>query len=217
MNGDLGSALKENTAGNDARLDATAKSKMIFGIVSGMASVHARGILHRDLKPTNILLNEQFEPVIGDFQTAHSYANKNKLRKMLGTPFFIALDINRDEERRYDFSVDVYAFAVTLYHIFAEAKDFDDGLMPIMTFHQLWRRISQGARFNRKPQIPEYHWGVIVRCWVADPKARPTFQALLEEFHDSHEYILSGASRSAVLEYEDRVGSYFGVPDTWAA
>jgi serine/threonine protein kinase len=47
-------------------LTATKKSTIIFGIASGMAHLHSRGIVHCDLKPTTVLLNDQFEPVIGD-------------------------------------------------------------------------------------------------------------------------------------------------------
>jgi hypothetical protein len=66
----------------------------------------------------------------------------------------------------------------------------------------------------KKPEIPEYHWGVIARCWNQDPEARPTFQALLDEFHESHEYILPAADQISVLEYENQVGTSFGAPNT---
>jgi hypothetical protein len=70
----------------------------------------------------------------------------------------------------------------------------------------------RGQRYIRKPDIPKYHWEVIERCWAQDPKARPTFQALLEEFHNRHDYILPGADRSAVLQYENGVYSRVGAP-----
>jgi hypothetical protein len=71
----------------------------------------------------------------------------------------------------------------------------------------------EGSATVKRPEIPEYHWGVIVRCWQKDPKARLTFQTLLKEFHEDHEYILPGSDRSVVLEYEDQVGSDIGGPN----
>jgi serine/threonine protein kinase len=48
-------------------IDTTQKSKMVFGVASGMADLHSRAILHRDLKPDHIFLGDKFEPVIADF------------------------------------------------------------------------------------------------------------------------------------------------------
>jgi hypothetical protein len=101
------------------------------------------------------------------------------------------------EEDGYDFSIDVFAFAVTLYQIFADTIEFDDGKSSSRTPQALLIRASRGARFVKKPEIPQYHWGVIQRCWTSDPKAHPTFQKLLEEFHANHNYLLHGADRSA--------------------
>jgi hypothetical protein len=106
-----------------------------------------------------------------------------------------------------DFSADVYAFAVTLYSIFAEPKEMDDGNVSRRSIMIIMRAVCRGARFLRKPEIPEYHWGVITRCWAQDPKSRPTFEMLLDEFHNSHECILPEADRSAVLEYENLIYS----------
>jgi hypothetical protein len=74
------------------------------------------------------------------------------------------------------------------------------------------RRVIKGERFVRRPEIPEYYWSLIVRCWAQDPSLRPQFRELLEEFHDRHEYILSGADEGVVLEYENRLYSRFGPP-----
>jgi hypothetical protein len=213
LNGDLESALKKEWwAGNGVTLDPTTRSKIIFGIVSGMGSLHARGILHRNLRPQNVFLTEQFEPVIGGFHCSRPYDGGLNLTMGIGTPFFMAPETDADDT--YDFSVDVYSFAVTLYCIFTEPTTLDDGIGRISSSWAVRRGVWTGARFVKRPEIPEYHWGVIVRCWQQDRKKRPTFQALLKEFHESHEYILSGSDRSAVVEYENRVGSDVEGPNT---
>jgi serine/threonine protein kinase len=193
-------------------LDATAISKVIFGIVSGMASLHSRGVLHCDLKPNNVLLNERFEPIIHDFGLSRPYAGAVDLPNQIGSPLYMAPELN--EEDGYDFAIDVYAFAITLYQIFADATELDDGKPPSKSPQQHLLRALKGARFVKKPEIPEYHWGVITRCWAQDPKARPTFQELLDEFHGNHEYVLPGADQSVVLAYETQVGTSFGAPNS---
>jgi serine/threonine protein kinase len=210
-NGSLSEALDSERNKKTAILDATAKSKIIFGIVSGLASLHARGFLHRDLKPFNVLLNERFEPIVSGFALSRPYAGGIALRQQAGTPLYIAPEMWGKDN--YDFSIDVFSFAITLYQIFADLGTFDDG-KSAKSHGALHQRITEGARYARKPEIPDYHWGVIVRCWTQDPKGRPTFQQLLEEFHDNHGYILPGADQSAVLAYENQVWTSFGAPYT---
>jgi serine/threonine protein kinase len=192
-------------------LDATRKSKIIFGIVAGMAHVHARGVLHRDLKVENILLDDQFEPIIGDFGLSRSLDDGLNLTSPIGTPIYMAPELFSDDGA-YDFAVDVYAFAVTLYRLFAEAKVMDDQPSPPAGVQQLRKRVLQGARFVKAPAIPDPIWDVITRCWQADPKARPTFWQLLNEFRGGRVYALAGADQAAILEYESRVWGDFGPP-----
>jgi hypothetical protein len=111
----------------------------------------------------------------------------------------------------YDFAVDVYSFAVTLYSLFAEARVLDDHFRPFVS-QQLMMRVAKGTRFVKAPAIPDAIWGVITRCWHADPKARPTFWQLLNEFRGARVYALAGSDQAAILEYESRVWGDFGPP-----
>jgi serine/threonine protein kinase len=214
-NGTVFEALDRERKGNDVVLDATAKSKIIFGIVSAMASLHARGFLHHNLKPHNIFLDERFEPILGDFDCVRPFAGGGDRITSVEEVLYMAPEILRKDGDGYDFSIDVFSFAVTLYHIFADIGEFRNERPDQRQFAsmRLRKAIERGDRFVKKPEIPEYHWAVIVRCWAQDPKARPTFQELLNEFHDKHEYILPGADQSAVLAYENQVGTSFGAPN----
>jgi hypothetical protein len=124
----------------------------------------------------------------------------------------MAPELFNDENESYDFAVDVYAFAVTVYSILAKADALDDGKAPPRNPQQWLMRVMRGARFIKKAEITEVHWAVIEACWKHDPKQRPQFQELLNEFHRSHKYILPDADQSAVLEYEERVYSHFKSP-----
>jgi serine/threonine protein kinase len=212
-NGDLSAALKCERKGQAPQLNATQKSKVIFGVTAGMAFLHGRGILHHNLNPANILLNEQFEPVIHNFGVSRYFDGGLYLTEAIGTPSFLSPEMAYGDGT-YDFAVDVYSFAVTLYSIFADPQMLDDGGSNSPASLGLIMRVCDGARFVRVEEIPDAQWEVIHSCWAEDPKARPTFQSLLDSFRGGRRYVIEGSDRAAILEYEDRVYGQFGLPNT---
>jgi serine/threonine protein kinase len=208
-NGALSEVLKSERKAALA-FTATQKSVTIFGIVAAMAYCHAQGIVHRDLKPENVFMTADFEPVVADFGISRHCTGDARQTGNLGTPLFMAPELFGDAEA-YGFPVDVYAFAVTLYALFAAPVDFTDG-RPARNAQQVIVKVMRGVRFVRKPQIPDYHWGVITACWDTAPERRPTFWELLRRWRDTHEYVLDGADRAAVLAYEARVYRAVGPP-----
>jgi hypothetical protein len=66
----------------------------------------------------------------------------------------------------------------------------------------LMRRIGSGVRPVRRPEIPDYHWSLISRCWATDPALRPSFYDVLEEFIRTGEYVFPGSDMESVRAYE---------------
>lgn len=65
-NGSLKNLL-ENRVSNSNEFNDTKKLMLIYGIASGMAHVHSKNVIHQDLKPSNIYLNEYLLPKISNF------------------------------------------------------------------------------------------------------------------------------------------------------
>jgi hypothetical protein len=100
-------------------------------ICSGLAYLHSRGIIHRDVKPENVLINKVGEAKLADLGLAKnvggSASGSSTLGgKMLGTPSYMSPEQIRDA-RKVDFRTDVYAFGATLYRMVTGKPPFAKG------------------------------------------------------------------------------------------
>ncbi|WFD18916.1 non-specific serine/threonine protein kinase [Malassezia caprae] len=106
---------------NDARY-------IMRGVTEGLAALHACGVIHRDVKPANILLSEDGVPKISDFGCAYVRAEPGSaddlssdtdplLARTFGTPSFFAPELCRDASQGPPVTkaIDVWALGVTLY------------------------------------------------------------------------------------------------------
>ncbi|KAM6178127.1 rhodopsin kinase GRK1 [Rhynchocyon petersi] len=92
-------------------------------IISGLEHLHQRRIVYRDLKPENVLLDNDGNIRISDLGLAVELKDgENKTKGYAGTPGFMAPELLRSEE--YDSSVDYFALGVTLYEMIAARGPF---------------------------------------------------------------------------------------------
>ncbi|XP_074243493.1 rhodopsin kinase GRK1 [Saimiri boliviensis] len=92
-------------------------------IVCGLEHLHQRRIVYRDLKPENVLLDNDGNVRISDLGLAvELLEGQSKTKGYAGTPGFMAPELLRGEE--YDFSVDYFALGVTLYEMIAARGPF---------------------------------------------------------------------------------------------
>lgn len=90
-------------------------------VLKGLVFLHSNGVVHRDIKPDNILMtkNKKGELVvkIADFSLAEYYHSK-RLNTVCGTPGYMAPEMFCEEE--YDEKVDVYSLGVILYMLYVD-------------------------------------------------------------------------------------------------
>jgi len=136
-------------------------------ICSGLAAAHESGVVHRDLKPGNIMLcrtaNEGLRVVIMDFGLAGAVALDSNEG---GTPGYMAPELSKGE--RASFASDIYSLGVILYEIVTgrlpEQEASSDPSKP--------SRFAAPSRFNKRVS-PRWD-GVILSCVDASAALRPS-------------------------------------------
>jgi len=152
----------------------------------GMAFLHHCGMMHRDLKPDNLLVvtlepSEKVVVKLADFGTSREIAAKDmsETKKMtggVGTPIYMAPEVLDGDE--YSSSADVFSFAMVLYELFTATEPY---LTPQFTapWH-IAQFVTAGKRLEIPPSVPKHAADLIRHCWAHDPAKRPTFDICVE-------------------------------------
>ncbi len=109
-----GRPLTELTA--DERADTGRCVRLIAQVAGGLAEVHACGLLHRDIKPQNIILGDDGVPRLVDFGLAAAVASEG-LHEVAGSPPYMAPEQARGQGERIDARTDVYGLGAVLYYL----------------------------------------------------------------------------------------------------
>jgi serine/threonine protein kinase len=196
QNGSLDSVLKRVRSRSIPRFwDPTGIGIIICGIVLGMRFVHSQGFIHRDLKPLNILINENGEALIADFGTSRSESDDATLTGATGTVHYAAPEMYKDGGITN--KVDVFSFGLILYEILVGRAVFRSSKPPL----RVMKRVLSGEM----PAIPEsvgkVMQSLIARCWSLKAEDRPSFDDILNEFLKQRFAVFPGASSEKVFEY----------------
>ncbi|KAJ9108718.1 hypothetical protein QFC21_000038 [Naganishia friedmannii] len=149
-------------------------------ILSGLAYLHAKGILHRDLKADNILVDSDGTCKITDFgiskQAEDAYASQGATN-LKGSVFWMAPEVIRNMGRGYSAKVDIWSLGCLVLEMFAGRRPWgEDSVLTAM--------FSVGQH-NKKPPIPD---DVVLsstandfmteKCLAIEPNQRPTAEEL---------------------------------------
>ncbi|OHT03236.1 hypothetical protein TRFO_29423 [Tritrichomonas foetus] len=178
----------------------TAQNIILIGIASGMKFLHSKNIIHRDLKPENVLIDDIYEPHIGDFGLSKiTQIGDNKANTAnIGTPLYMAPEIFTNAP--YDFRVDIYAFGMLAYEILTEINPFSDVSNPMA----LGMKICNGERPIFPANLSPTFSTLIDRCWAQYAIHRPTFDEIVDYLYNK-DVLFEGADFNAVDNYRKKL------------
>ncbi|MHB0971358.1 MAG: serine/threonine-protein kinase [Thermoanaerobaculia bacterium] len=158
------------------RIDLRTAVRIADDVLQGLAFAHARGVIHRDVKPANILLTLDGQAKVTDFGVARSDASTDDLSfrgQLLGTPHYMAPE--HVAGKTIDGRADVFSVGVVMYEMLAGRKPFDGvGLTDVLfnVVHQAPPPLSAAA-----PGVPSWCCAFIERLLEKDPERRPASAA----------------------------------------
>jgi serine/threonine-protein kinase len=182
---------------NERVLDVMRALHIGAQIAAALAAAHAAGVIHRDLKPDNIMLTTRLGDanfvVLLDFGLAKMFvgggqsAVKTAAGVLLGTPQYMSPEAC-ESRGQLDHRTDIYATGILLFQMMTGMLPFDGETMGEVLVKQVTQLPPPPRGYN--PSIPPSVEQIVLRCLAKNVDARfPTMLALREALLDPEAYL----------------------------
>ena len=151
--------------------------------LAALGAIHATGLVHGDIKPQNVLVNREGNPVIIDFGTARSVeaSKKTKLTTIAMTPGYCPPELAvRDRAREMGPWSDLYSWALTVMGLVVRHRGIDGAPLDTSARVALQQHGhkeagigDETARALRAAGLPEGWVDALMACVALEPSARP--------------------------------------------
>ncbi|TFK22856.1 kinase-like protein [Coprinopsis marcescibilis] len=162
------------------------RPQIVKGVAAGLHYLHGKDVVHGDLKPANVLLNDIGIPVIADFGRSRIIGPRGFTTPFVSSPRYKApelLDLEQSDEDPCEIRItkasDVYAYALLSLEILSGRQPFH----LCKTDLRATNYVLGGGRPEKsdfgEPGLPvEAHsiWPILEVCWVAEPANRPEME-----------------------------------------
>ncbi len=172
---------------HEGRFPAKEAVQLVVHLADALGEAHRHGIVHRDVKPANVILSGQGEPLLTDFGMARRLGSNDprltQSESIIGTPAYMSPEQARGDQGLIGPESDVYSLGVVLYELLTGKRPFVGSLADIL-----------GAILHQEP----------VRPTVAVPDLDPRLEAIClkaMEKRIADRYPTMEAFRAELLRY----------------
>ncbi len=178
----LGDFLQKNT------LTPQRAVEIVRDVAEALSAAHAKGIVHRDMKPDNIMLTQQQQPKVIDFGLALNVARtgprKTQVGTLLGTPHYMPIEQMKGDVAAIGPRSDVYSLGVVLYKLLTGTVPF-----PGQQFHEVLTRMTTEetpSPLQHRIELDRRLTAIVLKAIERKPEDRyesmPEFSQALQDY-----------------------------------
>jgi tetratricopeptide (TPR) repeat protein/predicted Ser/Thr protein kinase len=162
---DLRALLRDSTP-----LSLEQKVKIVIQVCRALEAAHAEGVVHRDLKPQNILIENTGRVVVMDFGIAHSMqeAGATSTGMLLGTPLYMSPEQAKGE--KVDPRSDIYTLGIVFYEVLTGKVPFESDTVVGLLLKRLQERPVPPVERNK--EIPQALSDIVIKCLAVQKEDR---------------------------------------------
>ncbi|MDQ3332452.1 MAG: bifunctional serine/threonine-protein kinase/formylglycine-generating enzyme family protein, partial [Planctomycetota bacterium] len=155
----------------EGKLSVEEATRIVAEAAEALATAHAAGIVHRDVKPANLMINRDGDVRVADFCIALQDEQQEAAKgEVLGSPAYMAPEQFTGEAHLLDGRADVWALGVVLYELLTGRRPF-----PAQSFEGLKEEVlKRDPRPLRQlnPKLPAWIDAVLAKCLAKKPSDR---------------------------------------------
>ncbi len=166
-------------------LDLREAARVTQRLAEALSYAHARAILHRDMKPANVLLSGDGEPMITDFGLAKDIRSPDNegltdTGQVMGTPGYMPPEQADGKLDQIDRRADIYSLGATLYEMLTGRAPFAGGSL-INLLHAVLTKEPEPLR-KLRPDVDRELETICLKCLQKEPEQRyPSAKALADD------------------------------------